>query len=119
MWESKISTVDLELHNWILVKMESDSLSVSYSQVVKEHLRAKGTLMVLKQKRMRFLASIVVKLERLNMFDHNSIIDMLFSGVIQIAQKVATQHGACHALTAFWKNAMGTYHENGKVRIII
>ena len=53
------------------------------------------------------------------MFDHNSIIDMLFSGVIQIAQKVATQHGACHALTAFWKNAMGTYHENGKVRIII
>ena len=42
--------------------------------------------------------------------------DMLFSGVVQCAQKVATQHGACQALVAFWKNSMGLYHENGKVR---
>ena len=45
--------------------------------------------------------------------------DMLFSGVIQCAQKLATQHGACLALTAFWKNSMGVYHENGKVRLQI
>ena len=42
--------------------------------------------------------------------------DMLFSGVIQLAQKEATQHGACQALISFWKNSLGTYHENGKVR---
>ena len=41
--------------------------------------------------------------------------DMLFSGVIQLAQKAATQHGACQALTSFWKNSLVTYHENGKV----
>ena len=41
--------------------------------------------------------------------------DMLFSGVIQCAQKLATQHGACLALIAFWKISMGIYHENGKV----
>ena len=41
---------------------------------------------------------------------------MLFSGVIQLAQKLATQHGACQALTAFWKHSMGNYHENGKVK---
>ena len=46
-------------------------------------------------------------------------IDMLFSGVLQMAQKAATQHGACLALTAFWKNSMGSYHENGKVRNLI
>ena len=40
--------------------------------------------------------------------------DMLFSGVIQLAQKAATQHGACQALTSFWKNSLVTYHENGK-----
>ena len=39
---------------------------------------------------------------------------MLFSGVVQLAQKLATQHGACLALTAFWKNSIGAYHENGK-----
>ena len=43
--------------------------------------------------------------------------DMLFSGVVQCAQKLATQHGACHALIAFWKNAFAQYHENGKVKI--
>ena len=41
--------------------------------------------------------------------------DMLFSGVIQLAQKLATQHGACLALVAFWKNSLGNYHDNGKV----
>ena len=43
---------------------------------------------------------------------------MLFSGVTQLAQKLATQHGACLALTAFWKNSIGAYHENGKVDIL-
>ena len=47
------------------------------------------------------------------------LLDMLYSGVLQLAQKAATQHGACLTLTAFWKNSMGTYHENGKVRISI
>ena len=41
--------------------------------------------------------------------------DMLFSGLLQLAQKCATQHGACQSLVSFWKNSMGTYHENGKV----
>ena len=40
---------------------------------------------------------------------------MLFSGVMQCAQKLATQHGACLALLAFWKHAMGNYHETKKV----
>ena len=42
--------------------------------------------------------------------------DMLYSGILQMAQKAATQHGACLALTAFWKNSMGSYHENGKIK---
>ena len=42
-------------------------------------------------------------------------IDMLFSGVVQCGQKLATQHGACRALLAFWKHAMGNYHEAKKV----
>ena len=42
-------------------------------------------------------------------------LDMLFSGVVQCAQKLATQHGACQALLAFWKHAMGNYHEAKKV----
>ena len=41
---------------------------------------------------------------------------MLNSGVLQLAQKAATQHGACLALIAFWKNSMGSYHENGKIK---
>ena len=41
--------------------------------------------------------------------------DMIFSGVIQLAQKAATQHGACSALVSFWKNSMGSYHEMKKV----
>ena len=40
---------------------------------------------------------------------------MLFSGVLQMAQKLATQHGDCLALVSFWKNSIGSYHENGKV----
>ena len=40
---------------------------------------------------------------------------MLFSGVLQMAQKVATQHGDCLALVSFWRNSIGSYHENGKV----
>ena len=43
--------------------------------------------------------------------------DMLYSGIIQLAQKLATQHGACEALIAFWKNSMGAYHDNGKVGV--
>ena len=43
---------------------------------------------------------------------------MLFSGVVQCAQKLATQHGACQALLAFWKQAMGSYHEAKKVSLI-
>ena len=31
-----------------------------------------------------------------------------------MAQKLATQHGACLALVAFWKNSVVSYHENGK-----
>ena len=42
-------------------------------------------------------------------------LDMLFSGVIQCAQKLATQYGDCSALIAFWKHAMGTYHETKMV----
>ena len=45
--------------------------------------------------------------------------DLLYSGVIQLTQKMATQHGACNALTAFWKNSLVTYHENGKVGSLI
>ena len=40
---------------------------------------------------------------------------MMFSGVLQCAQKVSTQHGACRALVSFWKNSMGTYDELKKV----
>ena len=40
---------------------------------------------------------------------------MLFSGILQCAQKLATQHGDCLALISFWKASMGVYHENGKV----
>ena len=40
---------------------------------------------------------------------------MLFSGILQMAQKLATQHGDCLALVSFWKNSIGSYHENGKV----
>ena len=47
---------------------------------------------------------------------YNFHCDMLFSGVVQCAQKAATQHGACQALIAFWKNSMGLYHENGKIK---
>ena len=42
---------------------------------------------------------------------------MVFYGVVQCAQKLATQHGACMALVAFWKHAMGTYHLTKKVGI--
>lgn len=44
---------------------------------------------------------------------------MTFYGVVQCAQKLATQHGACDALTAFWKHSGGVYHENGKVNILL
>ena len=44
-------------------------------------------------------------------------LDMVFYGVVQCAQKLATQHGACMALVAFWKHAMGTYHLTKKVGI--
>ena len=40
---------------------------------------------------------------------------MLFSGVLQMGQKLATQHGGCQALVSFWKNALASYHDNGKV----
>ena len=40
---------------------------------------------------------------------------MLFSGVVQCAQKFATQYGGCRALAAFWKWAAEQYHENKKV----
>ena len=40
---------------------------------------------------------------------------MLFSGVVQCAQKLATQYGGCRALAAFWKWAAEQYHENKKV----
>ena len=39
---------------------------------------------------------------------------MVFYGILQMAQKLATQHGACLALVAFWKNSVVSYHENGK-----
>ena len=42
-------------------------------------------------------------------------IDMLSSGIVQLAQKAATQFGDCLALVGFWKNSMITYHENKKV----
>ena len=47
----------------------------------------------------------------------NFYLDMLFSGMVQCAQKLATQHGACQALLAFWKHAMGNYHQTKKVKI--
>ena len=45
-------------------------------------------------------------------------LDMLFSGIVQCAQKLATQYGDCEALVPFWKASMGTYHETGKVEYI-
>ena len=108
------------LNRWNLVEAETESenLSASYSPVVLVHVRVMGTQVEMKpkKKRMKFLTFIPVLLERCNNLVYNSPLDMLFSGVLQITQKVATQHGACQALTAFWKNSMGTYHENGKVR---
>ena len=50
----------------------------------------------------------------MNNFFHN-FEDMLLSGIIQCAQKLATQYGACDALTSFWKYAIGTYHKANTV----
>ena len=44
--------------------------------------------------------------------------DLLFRGLVQCGQKVATQFGDCLALTSFWKNAMVDYHEAKKVIVL-
>ena len=36
-----------------------------------------------------------------------------------MGQKLATQHGGCLALVSFWKNALASYHDNGKVLEIL
>ena len=43
------------------------------------------------------------------------LLDMLFSGIVQCAQKHATQYGDCEALVSFWKASLAIYHETGKV----
>ena len=45
-------------------------------------------------------------------------LDLLFRGVLQCAQKMATQYGDCLALTSFWKNSLLDYHEAKKVFVI-
>ena len=42
---------------------------------------------------------------------------MVLRGVVQCAQKVATQFGDGLALVSFWKNSMGDYHHSKKVFI--
>ena len=42
-------------------------------------------------------------------------LDLLFRGVLQCAQKVATQFGDCVALISFWKNSLNDYHDAKKV----
>ena len=40
---------------------------------------------------------------------------MLFSGILILSSKLATQYGDGEALISFWKNSQGTYHQAKKV----
>ena len=41
-------------------------------------------------------------------------LDMLACGLLQLAQKSATQNGDCEVLISFWKNSLSDYHDSKK-----